>query len=434
VQAEAAFDAAFFGNVNRNNTDQPSPNQFPPKTDTTTITGGIRKLLVTGATVTLTHNQVRVENRPNAALRWNPVWTDNFAAELRQPLLRNFGIDFNRAQINIRKLQRQANEEAFRARVINILDQTEQAYWTLVAARRDVVTSAETLAHAQNTLDQVEARKDFDAYQTLVYRSQTAVKAREFDYINVKNRVRNAEDQLLNLLNDPELPLSADYEILPEDNPMLTPVVRDRFKIVETALERRPELVQARDSVDIARLQLGIAKNQALPRLDAVYRMTVNGIGGNADRAWDQMTGGNFTDNFVGIEFAWNFGERAERAGIRIAALQQSQAVLQYKRSLDDVITDCRVALRNLETNFNQIGPSYQAVIAAHENLRSLQERQERKSPAELDTVLSAQVNLADARRGFLQAVTQYNTGIIDVERAKGTLLEYDNVFLGRQR
>jgi outer membrane protein len=433
VQAEAAFDTAFFANINRNNTDQPSPNQFPPKTDTTTMTGGIRKILATGATVTLSHNMVRVENRPSPALRWNPVWTDSFAAELRQPLLRNFGIDFNRAQINIRKLQRQANEEAFRGRVIDILNQTEQAYWTLVAVRRDVVTSAETLAHAQNTLDQVEARRDFDAYQTLVYRSQTAVKAREFDYINVKNRVRNAEDQLLNLLNDPDMPLSADCELIPIDNPMLTPVVRDRFKIVETALERRPELLQARDSVDIARLQLGIAKNQALPQLDAVYRMTVNGIGGNAAGAWDQMTGGNFTDNFVGIEFAWNFGERAERAGIRIAALQQSQTVLQYKRSLDDVITDCRVALRNLETNYEQISPSHQAVIAAHENLRSLQERQERKSPAELDTILSAQVSLAETRRGFLQAVTQYNTGIIDVERAKGTLLEYDNVVLSQQ-
>jgi outer membrane protein TolC len=433
VQAEAAFDTAFFGNVNRNNTDQPSVTKFPPKTDTTTITGGIRKLLATGATVTLTHNDVRVENRPTAADRWNPIWTDNFAAELRQPLLRNFGIDFNRAQINIRKLQRLANEEAFRARVIEILNKTEQAYWTLVAARRDVVTSAETLAHAQNTLDQIAARKDFDAYQTLLYRSEAAVKAREFDYINVKNRVRNAEDQLLNLINDPDLPLSADYEILPGDDPMLTPVVRDRFKIVETALERRPELMQARDAVDIARLQLGIAKNQALPRLDAVYRMTVNGIGGSADQAWDQMTGGNFTDNFVGIEFAWNFGERGERAGIRIAALQQSQTVLQYKKALDDVITDCRVALRNLETNFNQISPSYQGVIAASENLRSLQERQERKSPAELDTVLSAQVNVAEARRGFLQSVIQYNTGIIDVERAKGTLLEYDNVILSKQ-
>lgn len=434
VQAEAAFDTAFFGAVNRNNQDIPAPpGSFPPRPDMTTITGGIRKLLATGATVTLTHNTVRDDERVSPLLIYNPSWADNFQAELRQPLLRNFGIDFNRAQINIRKLQRKINDEAFRAKVIDILNKTEQAYWTLVATRRQVTISAELLANAILTYDQIQARKDFDAYQTLLYRSETAVREREFEYIDVKNRVRNAEDQLLNYLNDPEMPLSADCEIIPVDGPSTIPVVRDRFKAVEIALDRRPEMIQARHSVDITRLQLGVAKNQALPKLDAVYRMTVNGLGPSADRAWDEMTGGNFVDQYVGVEFAWNFGERAERAGIRIAALQESQAVLQYKKALDDVITDCRVALRNIETSFQQIGPSNQGVIAAHENLRSLQERQERKSPAELDAVLSAQINLATAKQALLQAIIKYNTGIIDVERAKGTLLEYDNVVLSQQ-
>jgi len=434
VQAEAAFDTAFFANVNRNNQDLPTvPGSFPPQPDVTVITGGIRKLLATGATMTLTHNTVRDDERPSQLLIYDPSWTDTFQAELRQPLLRGFGMDYNRAQINVRKLERLVNEQVLRAKVIDVLNKTEQAYWTLVATRRNVTISAELLAHAVLTYDQIQARKDFDAYQTLLYRSETAVKEREFNYIDVKNRVRNAEDQLLNYLNDPELPLSADFEIIPVDGPTVVPMVRDRFKAVETALERRPEMIQARRSVDITRLQLGIAKNQALPRLDAVYRMTVNGLGPSSDRAWDQMTGGDFVDQYVGVEFAWNFGERGERAGIRIAALQQSQAVLRYKKILDDVITDCRVAFRNIDTSYQQISPSNQGVIAAHENLRSLQERQERKSPAELDAVLSAQINLAGAKQALLQAVINYNTGIIDVERAKGTLLEYNNVVLSQQ-
>ncbi len=397
------------------------------------MAGGIRKMLATGATVTLTESMTRVDNPGFQFQVLNPSWVHNFQAELRQPLLRNFGIDFNRAQINIRKLEHKSNLEAFRARVIEILNNTEQAYWQLVAARRNVVVSAELLGHAQLTLRQIEARRDFDAYQTLLFRSQSQVKAREFEYIDVKSNVRNAEDQLPNLLNDPDLPLSADFEIIPIDGLTTVPVVRDRFKSVETALEQRPEIIQARQAVDIARLNLGIAKNQALPTLDVIYRMTLNGLGASSDQAWDEMTGANFIDQYVGMEFAWNFGERAERAGIRIAAFQQSQAVLGYKSALDNVITDCRVALRNLETSYEQIGPSHEAVISAFENLRSLQERQERKSPAELDTILSAQTNLASARRGLLTAVTEYNTGIVDVERSKGTLLAYNNVMLAEQ-
>ncbi len=440
VQSEAAFDMAFFANASRNNADQPQPllirtplAQRSFENDTTIVNGGIRKLLATGATATLTQQMTRLNNPSTEYTSYNPLWSQNFIAELRQPVLRNFGIDFNRAQINIRKNEREANRESFRARVIDTLNNTERAYWALVAARRDVTASAELLAEAVLTLSQVQARIDFDAYQTLLYRSQAAVKAREFEYIDVKNRVRNAEDQLLNLLNDPDLPLSADYEIIPIDNPTTISILRDRFQAVETAIERRPEILRARYAVDTTRIQLGVAKNQALPRLDAVYRMTLNGVGGNADQGFDEMTSGNFIDQFVGVEFQWNFGERAERAGIRISKLQQSQAVVAYKKALDDVITDCRVALRNLDTNFEQIRPSHDAVIASSENLRSLQERQERKSPEELNTILGAQFDLASARRALLQSIVNYNQGIVDVERAKGTLLDYDNVILAEE-
>ncbi len=440
VQAEAAFDMAFFANANRNNTDQPQPflrktpaQQRQFETDTTIVNGGIRKLLATGAQASLTQQMTRVDN-PSVIYRQHyPTWSQNFIAELRQPLLRNFGIDFNRAQINIRKNERIINQEVFRARVIDTLNQTERAYWTLAGARRETLSTAELVAEAKETYKQIEARRDFDAYQTLLFRSQAAVKQREFGYIDVKNRVRNAEDLLLNLINDPDLPLSADYEIIPIDTPTTTEIVRDRFHEVETALEKRPEIVQARHAVDTTRIQLGVAKNQALPKLDAVYRATFNGVDGNAANAFDQQSTGNFIDQYVGVEFLWNFGERAERAGIRVSALQQSQAVARYKKALDDVITDCRVAIRNLETSFRQLTPSYEGVIAASENLRSLQERQERKSPAELDTVLSAQVNLFTSRQALLQSVVTYNQGVVDVERSKGTLLNYNNVVLSEQ-
>lgn len=429
VQAEAVFDTVFFANINRDNTDQPTPSALlASERDTTSISGGIRKLLATGASVTLSENLVRTDNPGFQFQVLNPAYTTAFIAELRQPLLRNFGIDFNRSQINIRKNEEIINREQFRATITQILNDTETAYWNLVFARRNVVISAEILAQARLTFEQVSARSDFDAYRTLQKQSEANLRAREFQYIDVKNAVFNAQDQLLNLLNDPDLPLSTDFEIIPVDEPIVVEIERDRAAAVETALLRRPEVIQARHGVDIARINLGIAKNQALPTLDFVYRATMTGLGGTFDEGFDQQTTNNFIDQFVGIEFAWSFGERAERAGIRVAAFQQSQSVLTYKQALDNVITDCRVALRNLDNNYEQLVPSHLGLVAAAENLRSLQERQERKSPAELDAVFNAQGRLADTRRALLQSAVEYNTGIVNVERAKGTLLEYNNV------
>ncbi len=434
VQAEAAFDVAFFANVSRDNTDQPTPTQLQSGgRDTTIVSGGIRKLLASGAAVTLTQTMIRTDNPGFAFNTLNPSWVQAFVAEIRQPTLRNFGIDFNRAQINIRKTERRINEEQFRATVIDVLNNTERAYWDLVAARRDVTISAEILAQAEHTYDQIKAREKFDAYPALIARSKSNESAQQFNYISVKNRVRNAEDQLLNLLNDPELPMSDDLEIIPVDNPLSAEFVRDRFHEVEVALERRPELIQARDAIDLSRIQLGIAKNQALPALDVIYRATFTGLGVSSDQAFDQMTTGNFVDQFIGLEFGWNFGERAERAGIRIAALQQSQAVATYRRALDDVITDVRVALRTLDTSFEQLEPSRNAVTSSFDGLRALQERQENRSPPQLDSILGSQQSLAQSRRALLQAIVTYNQGIVDVERAKGTLLEYNNVALSER-
>ena len=434
VQAEAVFDTAFFGQVNRNNQDRPAPNQLSAtQTDTTVVAAGIRQLMATGAQLSLSHQMSRVDNPGFRFQTINPIWQQNFVAEIRQPILKNFGIDYNRAQINIRKTERKINEEAFRARVIEVLNNTERAYWDLSRARREVTIGAELLAQAQLTLRQVEARVDFDAYLTLLSASRATVSQRQFIYIQLKNTVRNAEDQLLNLMNDKELPMASDWEIIPVDAPSTQELIRDRFHEVETALRRRPEIIQARHAVDVARLQLGIAKNQALPQFDVVYRMTLNGLGNNSDNSLDQLTTGNFTDNYVGIEFAWNFAERGERAGIRLAALQQSRSVSTYKKAIDDIIADCRVALRNLDTAFEQLRPSRDAVVSATDRLRALQERQERKSPNDLDTVFNAQVSLAEARRSLLSAVTAYNQGVVDVERAKGTLLEYDNVTVSNE-
>lgn len=434
VQSEAAFDAAFFANISRDNRDQPVAVQLQAGTSLSNVySAGVRQRLITGADVSLTQSLAR-QDVPNFRFQTlNPAYSTSFIIEFRQPLLRNFGVDFNRSQIDIARNQRDITIETFRRTVITTLNEVERAYWQLVASRREVVIAAELLAQAERTLAQVEARSDYDAFATLVANSRATVASRRAIMIASRRNMYNAQDALLNLLNDPDYHLAQDLELIPSDLPVSEGVVRDSFREVEIALERRPEIREAKLAVENARIQLGIAKNQAMPSLDLVLRHTINGLGGNADKAFDEMTAYDFADTLVSLEFVWFFGERAERAGIRIAALRNSQAIASFKRVLDDVITDCRVALRNLDTSLEQIPSSKEAVTAAKENLRSIQERAESKSPEQLNTIFNAQLQVANTRQALLQQVVSYNQSIVDVERAKGTLLEYNNVRLVEQ-
>jgi outer membrane protein TolC len=210
----------------------------------------------------------------------------------------------------------------------------------------------------------------------------------------------------------------------------MVPVVRNMFREVEIALDARPEVREARLAVENARIQIGVAKNQALPSLDFVVRHAVNGLGANADSSFDQMTSYNFYDTMVSLEFAWSFGERAERAGVRIAALQHSQAVAGFKQAIDAIITDVRATIRNLEVSHKQIAPSADGVDSALKSLRSILERAEDLSPERINSIFSAQSQVANSRQALLQAIISYNQAIIDVERSKGTLLDYNNIHL----
>ena len=61
-------------------------------------------------------------------------------------------------------------------------------------------------------------------------------------------------------------------------------------------------------------------------------------------------------------------------------------------------------------------------------NLRSLQTRAETVDPTYLETELNGVERLANARQNLVSVVTDYTITLVELEKAKGTLLEYDNV------
>ena len=72
----------------------------------------------------------------------NPEYFSNITLEMRQPLLRGFGIDYNQAFIVIAKNDRRISHLAFKRQIRDTLLQVEELYWRLVQARRDVVITA----------------------------------------------------------------------------------------------------------------------------------------------------------------------------------------------------------------------------------------------------------------------------------------------------
>ena len=83
---------------------------------TRSFSSGIRQLLPSGmqASVGLaTQRNWSGLPQQGPVKTWNPTWPTNFVASLTQPLLKGFGLDVNRAQITVTKLQQQVSYETF---------------------------------------------------------------------------------------------------------------------------------------------------------------------------------------------------------------------------------------------------------------------------------------------------------------------------------
>ncbi|MFQ6048202.1 MAG: TolC family protein, partial [Phycisphaerae bacterium] len=435
VEAEALFDPQVFFNYTEHRQDRPSaaPELTGTRLNTRSLELGVRKLLPTGMQVETRYSFLRTDT--NLAFQAiNPSYTNNFIIELRQPLLRGFGLDFNRSRINIARNNRQISMERFSREVQDRLVEVERRYWELVQARQEVSIVAELLAQSEQMLETVSKRTILDTIPGLVPQTAARVAGRKAEFVRVKARLRDAEDRLKNILNDPALSLSDDVEIVPTDSPSVEPLVVDTLQEIQTALEHRTELKEADLQVKNAHIAVGVARNQALPRFDVSFQVTYDGLGSNPDSAWDQLMGGDFIEYLVMLELEWPIGNRGARAALRRARLQQSQAVMALKRIIEDVILDVNLTTRQLQTSYDQIAPSIQEAQASADHIRMLQLRKEAMDPNTLNLILNAQETLAAARRSLLQALVGYNIAIVNLERSKGTLLNYNNVVLADSR
>jgi len=430
VQAEAFFDAVFLTSVNRANIDRPSGSQLTSTdVDQTNFTTGITKLLPTGATVSGRYN-LRRTKQAFAFQLVNPEYFSAFTLELQQPLLRDFGLDFNHSLIVQGRILKDSSELVFRQQAMDTLREVEDLYWRLMQARRDVVITAKLVAEFEEIYEYLVARQGFDITPVQIEATKADLELARADFISRRSAVLNLEDELLSRVNDPALNLVDHPELIPVDIPILQELIVDPVSEVQTALNHRTEIQGFELLVAKLKIDIDRERNAELPRFDLTFSATYDGLASNADRSFDKMTAGNFIEYFVGVVLETPIGNRGPRARRREAELKYAQEKVKLQKQIEDVIREVNLAVRGLETSYDLIAPTFESAEARESEVRSIVAREERKDFNTLINELSARQRLVGIRRSMLDVMVDYNVAIINLERAKGTLLEYNNVVL----
>ncbi|MGH7892002.1 MAG: TolC family protein, partial [Thermodesulfobacteriota bacterium] len=143
--------------------------------------------------------------------------------------------------------------------------------------------------------------------------------------------------------------------------------------------------------------------------------------------AFSQLWGGDFaTWQVLGI-FSFPLFNRTARGNYIKATAELDRSSIVLSRTKDDVALDVRSAIRQIENSLRAIDAAGVSIDLAEEVVRNEQERLN-VGIGTTREVLEAQRDLIDAGTREITAVTSYNIALAELEFAKGTILEKNDV------
>jgi outer membrane protein len=419
--------------------------KLAPENESGTASTSLSQLLPTGGSVSLLTGWER-DTTNGVFTILSPAYSTNIVASVRQPLLRDLSIDPAREAIRVASASREASQARLRRVVSDTVTQVDAAYWSLVAARRNVLSIESSVALADKQLSETNIRVEAGALSKTDVAQPTAERERrKGDLAQARQRVEEAENTLkLLVLGDPS-DSAWSAPIVPTDDPVSSAEPVALTAALDTALSKRPEISEARAARARVAVQVIGRKSDLLPRLDLVAAYGRRGLAGRENpnavgfsgqpvvvpgalegrwgRSYGTIRDNEFPDASVGISFSLPIGNRAARANLATAKSALSQASVGVSAAEQQVQAEVRNAAFSLDSARQRIEAARAGRVAAETQLYAEQERFQ----AGLSTnflVLTRQNDLTNARVTETTALTDYRKAETELARATGVLLD----------
>jgi outer membrane protein len=343
----------------------------------------------------------------------------------------------------------------------NTLPQVENAYWNLVAAWRNVAIQEEGLKEAiEQQRSNVRLARRGAAAPVDAVESQTQVSNFQNNVFSALQTVSQLQVQLKSLIvADPADPIWR-ANLVPSTSVEELPDVADLATIVAEARQTRPEVRQAEDKRLAADIDRVFATNQSLPQADVKVQYLSNGFAGilapvpafllnecfsvnylltcptpppktqgNMAFAYHNMWAGYFPAFNVALVVGYPIQAHLARGMGGVAAEETLQAKLMMQSVEERIGVEARNALQSYESSLARLAAARKSRLAA-EAVYASEVRQFNSGASTTFLVLQRQLQLAQARGLELQAQTQLNQAVVELERVDGRILTQNGVNL----
>jgi len=341
--------------------------------------------------------------------------------EFTQPLLKGAGTAVGTADVVTARRTERIGFLAFKAAVIEVVTRTIFAYRNVVRSTRAVDIAERSLERARDLLavNRILIEAGRMAEQDII-QTEANVAERELSLIEARGGLDDARLALIDILD-----VDSRTRILARQTMRVDPIRHDVDQAVESALQNRPDYLQALLAIENARTALLVADNARKWELNLTASATL----GHRARSFSEAYRRFDEDDAVGLSLNIPLGvnRAADRRAHQRAmiALQQSEIRLAELRQALDV--EVRGAVRDVEVHFRRTELARQA--------RQLAERKLEIERIKLNAGLSSNFrlvrfedDLVRSQNNEVSAVNAYFNALAALDRAQGTTLETWNI------
>jgi outer membrane protein len=379
---------------------------------------------------------------------YNPTFNTNWAGIYTQPILRGFGIDTTRRQLQVTQLNRDISDVQLRATITNTVSNVRNAYWDYVFAAQAVDVAQQSLDLATNLVRDNQTRVEVGTMAPIdVVQAQSEQATRRQALVIAQSARRTAELALKRLIvagtEDPNWAAQLD----PVDRPDFQVEPIDIEAAIRRALSQRTDLEIAKKNIDANDVTLAFLQDQLKPQADLVTTYGLVGLGGSqlittgtgVNRTVTGSIPGGYLDALrtlsrsafprwtVQLNFSYPLGQSAQEASMARARVQLNQVTAQMKQIELQVATD----VTNAAIQARSTAESVQAAQAARELAGKKLEAEQSKFEVGMSTnyfVVQAQRDLNDAQNSELRAILNYRKSLVELERLQQTTLQNLNI------
>ncbi|HUJ44182.1 MAG TPA: TolC family protein [Opitutaceae bacterium] len=400
------------------------------KTDARLANLGITELLQTGTSVSFSTNLNRSENDPAAlsALTsfYNPAYTSDLTVSVLQPLLRGAGTAVTTATLNRARIGQQRAGFDFKAKALDIVQQTEGAYYNVVYAREQLGVYQVSLDLANRLLEEAQAKKTVGTATDIdVLQAQVGVASARSNVLTAEKSVKDATDALLALIGRFELDTPVGTTKLEDFNGQL-PVIASSY---ELAIRNQPDYISAKMQLDQFKLDLAVAKDALKPTVNLNGALGFNGTKGSGSDAFSSAAGRDNNTWQVGFTVSYPWGRIGDKARYHQSLATLNQQTLTVSQLEQGILVQVRSAVRAVATNSEKVKI---AALGAEFSAKQY-DLELARFAAGLATsreVLQTQADLENARVAELQARVTLQNSISALRRLEGSALERYHIVL----